>query len=269
MIACPILLLITTTVGAVGLGDDPKATRRTDEPKPSANAVAERPETPLAEKFDRIEAKYENAQRTYRSLFRGSTFPEVDRAKAAEIKPDYSAVVRQIVDLGATAPKDLAGRDAILWTILKSLGGSDTGPYGGEFALAANWLVRHFGDDPDAVRVGLELDSAPNAYRDHLLLSFYASAKSRESKGLARLALAQSLERKAMMADGARKLEGRPTYTNDDLVRADGTRYSEKQVMPDEEYAYLLHLKQCDVEYLRSEAERLYDEVIAEYGDVA
>ena len=38
--------------------------------------------------------------------------------------------------------------------------------------------------------------------------------------------------------------------------------------MPDEEYAYLLHLKQCDVNYLRAEAERLYEEVIAEYGDV-
>ena len=100
------------------------------------------------------------------------------------------------------------------------------------------------------------------------LLNFYASAKGRESKGLARLALAQYLERKAMMAEGARKVEGRPTYTHDDLVRADGTLYSEKEVMPDQDYAYLLNLKQCDVNYLRAEAERLYEEVIAEYGDV-
>ena len=118
------------------------------------------------------------------------------------------------------------------------------------------------------MRVGLELDNWPTANRDNLLLNFYASAKGRESKGLARLALAQYLERKAMMAEGARKVEGRPTYTHDDLVRADGTLYSEKEVMPDQEYAYLLHLKQCDVNYLRAEAERLYEEVIAEYGDV-
>jgi hypothetical protein len=56
--------------------------------------------------------------------------------------------------------------------------------------------------------------------------------------------------------------------THDGLVRADGTPYSKKAVMPDEELAYLLHLKQCDVIYLRAEAERLYEEVIAEYGDV-
>lgn len=36
----------------------------------------------------------------------------------------------------------------------------------------------------------------------------------------------------------------------------------------DESYAYILHLKQCDAAYLRGEAERLYDEVITEYGDV-
>ena len=70
------------------------------------------------------------------------------------------------------------------------------------------------------------------------------------------------------MAERARKVEGRPTYTHDDLVRPDGTLYTEKEVMPDEDYAYLLHLKQCDASYLRAEADRLYEEVIAEYADV-
>ncbi len=63
-------------------------------------------------------------------------------------------------------------------------------------------------------------------------------------------------------------MEGRPTLTHDDLVRADGTRYSENELQPDDDFAYLLHLKQCDVGYLRTEAERLYEEVIAEYADV-
>ncbi len=155
----------------------------------------------------------------------------------------------------------------MLWMIEEIGHFRGEGLYSGEFALAASWLVRHFGDDPDAVRVGLEFNWQ-SANRDTLLLKFYASAKGRESKGLARLALAQNLERKAMRADGARKVEGRPTYNHNDLVRADGTLYSEKEVMPDEEYAYLLHLKQCDVNYLRAEAQRLYEEVIAEYGDV-
>ena len=153
----------------------------------------------------------------------------------------------------------------MLWVIRRARG---HGPNEGEFSLAANWLVSHFGDDPDAVRAGLELDNWPTGERDLLLLRFYASAKCRESKGLARLALAQYLERKAMLAEGARKLEGRPTYTHDDLVRADGSLYTEKQVMPDEDYVYVLHLKQCDLNYLRTEADRLYEEVIADYGDV-
>jgi hypothetical protein len=51
-------------------------------------------------------------------------------------------------------------------------------------------------------------------------------------------------------------------------VSADGTLYTVKEVMADAEYAYVVHLKQCDVGYLRAEAERLYEEVIAECGDV-
>ena len=83
------------------------------------------------------------------------------------------------------------------------------------------------------MRVGLELDNWPTANRDNLLLNFYASAKGRESKGLARLALAQYLERKAMMAEGARKVEGRPTYTHDDLVaRGRDALYARRRSCP-------------------------------------
>jgi len=271
MIAGLIALGLVTTGSAVGLatgGDEPKATPRADDPKPSASAGAGRPEPPLAEKLDRLKAEYEGANRAFHQFYRGSTIPEEDRAKAAEIQPDYPAVVRRIADLAATAPKAPAVRDAMIWMIQKAAGGGGDDPSAGGFALAASWLVRHFGDDPDAVRVGLGIDNMLTPYRDHLLLGFYASAQGRESKGLARLALAQYLERKALFAEWARKVTGRPTNTHDDLVRADGTLYSEKEVQPDEEYAYLLHLKQCDVGYLRAEADRLYEEVIAEYGDV-
>ncbi len=268
-IAGLIALCVTTTAGAVRLaaggGDEPKVKPRADDSKLAAKAAAERSEPLLAAKIDRLKAAYEGAQRAFLELYRGSTIPEDNRAKAAQIQPDFPAVVRRIADLAATAPKDPAVRDAMLWIMRQSRG---HGPYGGEFAVAANWLVRHHGDDPEAVRVGLKLDNWPTFCRDNLLLSLYASAKGRESKGLARLALAQYLERKAIVAERARKVEGRPTYTHDDLVRADGTLYTEKEVMPDEDYAYLLHLKQCDVNYLRAEAERLYEEVIAEYGDV-
>jgi thiol-disulfide isomerase/thioredoxin len=246
MIVGLITLGITTTLGAVGpatgSGDEPKATARTDDLKPAAKAGAERPEPPLAEKLDRLKVTYEDAFRAYDA--------EVNRAKAAEIRPDLPAVARRLFDLAAIAPKDPAVRDGMLWMIEEVGRFQSEGPYSGEFAVAANWLVLHFGDDPDAVRVGLEFNWQ-SANRDTLLLNFYASAKGRESKGLARLALAQYLERKAMRAEGARKMLS-----------------SKEDVARDGDYPYLLHLKQCDVNYLRAEAQRLYDEVIAEYGDV-
>ena len=236
-------------------------------PKPAAKAGAERPEPPLAEKLDRLKAEYEDADRAFFAFYRGSTIPEENLAKAAEIQPDFPAVVRRIADLAATAPKDPAVRDAMLWVIRQASAADD-----GRMPASSPW--RRTGSSGTSAttptRCGWASSSTTGrtAYRDNLLLGFYASAKGRESKGLARLALAQYLERKAMLAEGARKVEGRPTYIHDDLVRADGTLYTEKEVMPDEEYAYLLHLKQCDVDYLRAEAERLYEEVIAEYGDV-
>jgi thiol-disulfide isomerase/thioredoxin len=116
--------------------------------------------------------------------------------------------------------------------------------------------------------VGLDLDNAPSFYRDNLLLGFFASAKCRESMGLARLALARYFERKAMMAGGARSVEGRPTITHVGVIAEDGKIIDVKQPQQDGEYAYLLHLKQCDAAYLRAESERLYHEVIADYADV-
>lgn len=118
------------------------------------------------------------------------------------------------------------------------------------------------------MRIGLRFDSAPTTVRDQLLLGFYASAKGRESKGLARLALAQYLERKAMMAKWAADVKERPTRIHDDIIAADGSLYTVKEILPDAEYAYTMHLKQCDVDYLRAEAERLYKEVISDYKDV-
>ena len=47
--------------------------------------------------------------------------------------------------------------------------------------------------------------------------------------------------------------------------RAEGVREAN---MPDEQYAYHLELRQCDPQVIRAEAERLYEEVISEYGDV-
>jgi len=256
-------IVVTATLGAVGL-----AYICADEPISVVQTKSEPPVPPLAEQFDRLKTEYEDAFRAYEALSSASARTEENRAKATKIRPDLSTVTRRIADLAAATPEDPAVRDAMLWLIEKIRPYRGGGHYAGEFVVAANWLVRHFGDDPDAVRVGLEFDTQLTASREFLLLNFYASAKCRESKGLARLSLARYFERKAVQAVQARNQKGRPIYTYDKLVRADGSRFSEQEVMPDVEYAYHLQLKQCDSDYLRAEAERLYEEVIAEYGGV-
>ena len=272
MIAGLIALGLATTVGAVGLatagGDEPKATPRADDPKPAAKAGAERPEPPLAEKLDRLKAEYEGADRAFQAFYRGSTIPQEnlaeghrDSARLPGRRPPDRRPGGDRTEGSGRPRRHALGDRAAPWR--------PHGPHAGEFALAASWLVRHFGDDPDAVRVGLELDNWPNAYRDNLLLSFYASAKGRESKGLARLALAQYLERKAdaWPRGPGRWKAGRRTLTTISSART-GRSTPRRRSCPTRTYAYLLHLKQCDVSYLRAEAERLYEEVIAEYGDV-
>ena len=114
-----------------------------------------------------------------------------------------------MVDLAESSPDDPAARDALLWVINKP-GRGDMGAYGDQFARAGALLVRHHGDDPEAVRIGLRLDNVVTPRRDALLLGFYASAKGREAKGLARLALAQYLAHKAKEVVYARSVEGRP-----------------------------------------------------------
>ncbi len=183
-----IVSALATTAATLGLtrtgGQEPNATP--PAAKPQSTVRAESSFQPLAQQLDPLKAEYETALRTFMGFYRGSTIPPESLAQATKLQPDYPAFVRRIATLAASALRSPAVRDAMLWVI----GQSPHGPYAAEFALAANWLVRYFGDDPDAIRVGLDLDNLPNPYRDNLLLTFYASAKSRESKGLARLALA-------------------------------------------------------------------------------
>ena len=102
-----------------------------------------------------------------------------------------------------------------------------------------------------------------NVRRDALLFGFYVAAKGHEAKGLARLALANYLNLKAKAVVYARSVDGRPKrrfFSGGKVVR--------EVDLTDEEYADHLALRHCDPQVLRDEAERLYEEVITEYGDI-
>jgi hypothetical protein len=153
-----------------------------------------------------------------------------------------------MVDLAESSPDDPGARDALLWVTDKP-GRGDMGAYGDKFTRAAALLVRHHGDDPEAVRIGLRLDNVLTPGRDALLLGFYAAAKGREAKGLARLALAQYLTHKAKNVDYARSVEGRPK-----MRVLSGGKVVREVDLSDEQYAYHLVLRQSDPQIIRAEA---------------
>ena len=243
-----------------------------DEPSAGKTGVAEtsksddpigRSKRPIAEQYAQIRAEYEaelaaHRQTATKARELGQKGAVADR-RPRDLIVEYS---RRMVDLAESSPDDPAARDALLWVINKP-GRSDMGPYGDEFSRAGTLLVRHHGDDPEAVRSALRLDNMVSFRRDTLLFGFYTAAKGHEAKGLARLALAQYLAHKAQEVVYARSVEGRPKSRF--LSRGNVIREVD---LPDERYAYLLELRQCDPQVIRAEAVRLFEEVICEYGDI-
>ena len=220
------------------------------------------------ERFAAIRAEREAAQKVYNEEVKKAKTKAERRAVAEKLSPgrDVNVFTGRMLALAEEYPDDPAGRDASLWVINQTWR-ADVGDYADQFARAAASLVRHHADDPEAVRIGLSLDNHQSFRRDALLLGFYAAAKGREARGLARFALAQYLVRKARQVAYAREAEGRPKLRSFPLGD-DGKPVLKEMEQPDEMYAYHLHLRQCDPEAIRAEAERLFEEVIAEYGDV-
>ena len=244
---------------------------RADEPPALSAASAETsksddqtrpPQGSVAKQYAQIRAEFEAQKAAYRKAATRAEIPPDKREVAAKRPPDLVAYCRRMVDLAASAPDHPAARDALLWVINKP-GRSDMGPYGDEFARAGALLVRHHGNDPEAVRIGLTRDNVVSPRRDALLLGFYVAATGRDAKGLARLALAQYLAHKANEVVYAQSVEGRPRHR-----AISGGKVVREFDLPDERYAYHLELRQCDPQVIRAEAARLFEEVISEYADI-
>jgi len=221
---------------------------------------------PLSEEVARIRSEYDSRRvALFAAMDRGKTQRERNEIYG-KLAPDEVAYSRRMMELVDRSPADLGARDALLWVLYKP-GMSDHGAYGDQFARAAALLVRHHGDDPKAVCVGMDLYHVCTARRDQFLMELYAAARGHESKGLARLALAQYLEQKSRFIVALRKTQGRQNERF--AIAEDGSQIGEvENRQSNEEYAYQLQLRLCDPNATRAEAERLYEEVAGEYGDV-
>jgi thiol-disulfide isomerase/thioredoxin len=218
----------------------------------------------IARQYAQIRADFEAQQAAHRPA---ATKPERTHDKgdaAPKASLDVVAYCRRMLDLAESSPDHPAARDALLWVInTPGTAGMDVRAHRDQVARAGALLVRHHSDDPEAVRIGLTLSNASNFQRDALFFGFYLGAKGHEAKGLARLALANYLNLKARGAAYAQSVDGRPKrrfFSAGKVVR--------ELDLTDEEYADHLALRHCDPQKLRDQAERLYEEVITEYGDI-
>ena len=246
----------------------PRTAAEPKAPPPAArDAVAPDPDPQLADRFARIKAEYEAGQAALWAAVGRAADRREHNQIYARMAPDEVAYCRRMIDLALSRPADPAARDALIW-VLDKPGMVDEGDYGDEFARAAALLVRHHGDDPVAASAGLALNNGVTAHRDALLFGFAAAARGREARGAARLALAQHLESKAGYARAARERPGRRKRTYLGVVGDDGRRVDKEVDQPVEEYAYMMSLVATDPAAIQAEAERLYREVVADYGDV-
>ncbi len=222
---------------------------------------------PLAARLAAILAEYETRQAAVQVAQERAATKLEQRNIYRTMAPDDLAYSRRLLELALEQPTDPAARDACIWVVDKP-GRADSGMFGDEFARAAALLVRHHGDDPVAVAVGLVLNNSVSAHRDALLFGFLAAAKGREAQGMARLALARYLEHKTMFVRSARKCSQRRKLTHHNVIGDDGKPHDVPVDQHDEEYAYEISLRFSDPVAIQAEAERLYNEVISDYGDV-
>ncbi len=248
---------------SITAADEPPPKKAADALAPNGADPKAPPQSAIAKQFAQIIAEFEKERAVEREFLKKAQ-SDRKRGDAVELptRDLLAEYARKMVDLAETSPTEPAARDALVW-VVNNPGAGETGPYSDQFARAAALLVRHFGDDPEAVRVGLTMNNARSPRGQSLLLGFYVTAKGREAKGLARFGLAHYLQLKASAVEYARKAVGRPKVKS-----VSGGKVVREVDLTDQEYADHLALRLCDPEATRAEALRLYEDILSEYADI-
>ncbi len=247
--------------GAVLSGGDPPAAPMT----PPIFSTEAPPS--LEDEVRAIIREYEDARK--RNWARADSLgkTEFERSKLViDGLPDLTACTRRLNDVIARDPKAPGARDGLVWVITQRYA-QDGGSYGLEFARAVDQLVRYHADDPEVARAGIGMESSLSRNRDAFLEGIYATAESRESKGLIRLAYGRYLLRKAWTAEIVRRNPGR-SFVSWEEFDALGNRVQRRQALSNEEEGYRTQLRMFDPESLRREGERILEAVVADYADV-
>lgn len=224
-----------------------------------------------------LKARIEERRAAFQQLSKGlmkqvaDTKNEVDRTKAfSEIRQAEEPMIRELMDMAMEAPKTQAARDAFLIG-LNSGRNASVGSRRGEALRAAQALLTYHGDDPLVVSHAVELDNIVDPLRDLFIHGVYATAKSRESKGLARLALARYLRKKSAAAQSEQTTQDygkRVNYTYRNVTRKDGTRGDVEVEESNDQYTVRYQYGLIDPDEAEKRARELFDEVIRDYDGV-
>ena len=241
-----------------------------------AEPVAERtrPQTP-SEQFQAILAEWLAAIKGLRDAgvaakAQGKTEAEWDEI-AKTMSPDMQAYFRRCLELAEAAPRDPGSRDALVWVVVRGrpnlLGDREPGsPLGAQVRTAIEMLLRHHAGEPAAIRVVQDFSNNARREADALMRSFFDRAEGREAKGIATLAMAQYLDKKAAAAAFA---AGKAVQPNAKVLsyNKQGRPVQTEGPKPFDD-AYWEHLRASDAQAIRRESDELFRRVIDEYADV-
>ena len=150
-------LLVATVTGA----DEPTAQSAVAAETSKSDDQRSRSEGPIAKQYAQIRAEFEAQQAAHRPAATKAESTHDKRDGAAKASPDLVAYCRRMVDLAESSPDHPAARDALIWVFnAPGSAGTNVGAYHDQLARAGALLVRHHGDDPEAVRIGLTLSNA-------------------------------------------------------------------------------------------------------------
>ncbi len=256
-IATASVILLAIGVGAgVTLGfaiprDDKKA-----ESKSAAAEVKKAKELSPAEQFRDLIRRYDLAMAAFDKLgenaktqaereaaYKGHHIPEED------FNPQFLALAERY-------PRDPVAIDALVWIVEKTMRYWDgyNRTQGDTMGRTMEILARDHLADPRLGALCLKLIYYPSPRRDEFLRRIAERSKNRVGRGQATLALAQYLKMKGEFVESLKK---------------PASPQEEKTVLEIYGAEYLGQLRAADPAQMLREADRLFDRVSDDYGDIA
>jgi RNA polymerase sigma factor (sigma-70 family) len=178
----------------------------------------------------------------------------------AELHEKTVETSRKLLDLIEQDPRDPESLRAMTWHVDQYWTSGLDGPMVDQFHRSVDLLLRHYADERRiAFRVLVRPSDIPAPLDDRLIPLLAASARRRETKGLAVMALGEYLEEKARMVLRVQAAEGRYHFDLEPGKTSEMPLYSKE---------YEKALRVSDAVALFAEAESVFARVAAEFTDV-